>query len=358
MKRVAWVLWIVLSWTASASTGVGSGDSIERYLKGTRHVLGEVAQGISGVFDTSHLCTCPKPDTEFTCQYLRSLNADQRRYCQGFLKNTAPQIAELATGFSPVPFRLTEKPIMVKDPDGTYRPVVAMTPIGPGGDVLWNYQRVNQLWPVGLLGVMAHEFGHKVEFGGLGKFIEDSMQFPPFNFPDGGRSLLDAAGAAIAQLARDTGRIPVYVGTEDRFSCEIEDSLAGTGPYFSGESPRMFWGRDTNQYDVGVGIYPKDLQCNYKEPGGESYLSFRVRILERVGCEIATAPVGKRSTEFSLWRVFEKPTRVKPAELLSQLKVEGKNPLCGDSVPMELPVSLRDRELAFSVKYLGTRAGK
>ena len=339
MKKTLSMLVIAINVFAGESTGVGSGgDVVDRLIFTSRQALIQSLYALQVGFDTNDFCECRTPiGKDISCDFLNSLTGDQRRFCREFLFSTMDQYWQLNT-VSPVTKLIPTLQTLIVEG----RPVAAMTPLGPEGDVLLHYGSLRSFWPTTLLALLGHEFGHKVRF--RGGFISDASPIGPFNFPEGGRILLDAVGAGFAQYAAAHGWVGTYQGVEDRFKC----SVAKVSTPCNG--PRLYYGNPA-VYETGIGNLPKDVEWEYAQTEKGPYLRPRILIHEEQGCRAKVDPKS-RWTLLELWQVSDqgrKKTR------LSQVLLEGYNPICGDSGTKDLVLSYDDLKFQFS--YVGSRRG-
>jgi hypothetical protein len=115
-----------------------------------------------------------------------------------------------------------------------------MTELGPKGPVKITSQAVSSATALGLLALIAHEFGHKVKAGNVAKdYVEDNKEVGPFKGPGGGRRFLDAMGAAIALYIYDHVAVVPLTFPDSTLPCVADDVSAGftSARYFNTPSP-------------------------------------------------------------------------------------------------------------------------
>lgn len=334
---------------AGEPTGVGGGgDVVDNLLEGSRAVLIESVREISQTISPDGLCECRNSDSrDPQCLLLKKLSVPRRRLCQSFLQAAARQMLKLNTQDPVTPFTLIIKDLFFPDPSGFPRPIVAQTKLGPGGDIQFDYRKVSRLYPDAVVELLGHEFGHKVEYGGFGKFVDDNSPVGAFDFAGGGRKLLDTVGGAIVTFAADRGYLGRFTGTEDLFECRIKSKQKAQTFTSKGLSPRLFRDGERHVYTSGVGNLPRDFACGISEVDGVSNLTYQVRIFESTNCE---GSADGRNTKLEIWRTF---VDRKPAELLVEKQLAGVNPLCGNSHESVLPLKFDNVE--FEVRHLGRR---
>ncbi len=339
----------------SRGSGVGTGgDIIDSFIAAQRYNLVRTLFTLRQGQGLATLCRCPdEKSTDPGCTYLSSLNDAQRIFCSQFILASLPQLYSLNTKDPVTPLTLTSQPLLFPGPDGQMRPVIAVTDKGPLGPVKMNYDKVKWLWPSQVIAVLGHEFGHKVEFQGIGNFIDDNKPIGPFKAASGGRNLLDAVGAALAWRAYELAFIGGYAGVDDVFSCSIKELVSGVENGTSGRSARLFQNGSLDQYETGIGVLPRDTQCYAVEKGGQSQLFFRAKIHEGAGCRGEGAEE-KRWTKLEIWRYFSDTS--KAAVLLISHTIPGSNLTCGSETkePLTLEFETPTAHYLFEAKYLET----
>jgi hypothetical protein len=338
-------------------TGVGTGDSVDTYLGSVRYSLIRATARLMQTSAFEFKCECASNNPDYLCGYLAALTQPQRDYCRRFVRETVSQVYTLNTQRPITPFELTSEPIYMTGPDHVLRPVRAKTEYGPSGKITFQYDAVKNLLPSAALTLLAHEFSHKVEFGGVNYFVDDNSPIGPFTEPEGGRHLMDAVGAGMAAYAEERGMVGQSLNVQDVFSCEIKDE-ATMDMESQGSSVRLFWDLEQKNYETGIGNLPRDLYCSHWEDGKVSRLVFQIKIHESDGCA-ENIPAGRRWTRLTLSRVFTpRPGVVTPEpEILVNHLYPDFNATCAKPGTGEMALSYQTptKTFRFEGKFLGSR---
>lgn len=356
------ILWSAINFIsiAKASTGVGSGgDVIDLYLESTRlSLLDSLESLVSKPSNGDSLCDCKAdPNNNPLCGKLRALTPDQRQLCRAFILETASEIITLNLGRpsrSRVPFLLSMEPITVADPNGNLRPVSAATPLGPDGPITFHYDSVRMLSPMFILALIAHEFGHKATF--RGEIIDDNPIIAAFDFPGGGRALLDAVGAGVAWYASTADFVGREFGVMDTFTCDVLETTSNMGLPAMGDSQRLFLSRDKlDAYETGIGFSPRQLPCNWRNDQA-TIISFQLKIHEDQGCSNKSSAKASRYTTIETWiyHLAVKPGDTPPPpEKLREVQMKGFNPICeaDPTVPIVFDLAYGARNYHVEMRY-------
>ncbi|MGK5084813.1 hypothetical protein WDW37_16110 [Bdellovibrionota bacterium FG-1] len=333
-------LFLFISLTSLAQAGggsaIGNGDDVmSHYLEGTRDAIRQ----------TLIRLTIPENQGPI-CASQSSLNDAQKAECKAFILETLRPMLVLNSSSHPVPFLLRTEPLLVVGPDGKERQVDARTDLGPEGAIEFDFNRTQFYSPLQIFTLMAHEFGHKVQFHG--RYTEDN---PPTEAFPNGRALIDSAAYALAAAAQDFRILGSYFLLNDRCYCII-DYGGGAQPLgIEGYSPRFFASpKSFDAFETSIGRRPTDLNV-FVDEYGRSRLHLRIILTEQNGCrkDISSG----RSTRIELVRAFlpQPNGDVPPEEVLNSEDQPGKNPLCEDS---PAPLELRYGRLHFSCLYTGS----
>jgi hypothetical protein len=330
---------------ATAATGVGNGgDTVDRFLGLARSVLVETLVRIQDRTNTDKLCSTNVNLTE-----------SQKAFCREFIFSALPQILKLNRTAPVTPFSLTSFRLFVEDPFGNTRQVSAMTPLGVEGEIVFSREVVRLLSPRNLMSLMTHEFGHKVTLKSQGTPISDNQPVGPFDFPGGGRVLLDSVGEALAQAAVEKRLIGDSFGISDFFECRLQHM--GTDLEFSssGFSTRFFFqAQDYDAYETHIGYFPQDLRCEIQDRVSGDRLSLQMTIHEEAGCQFELD--GKRWTKMSIFNV-EKDSGTQT--LLKEELYDAYNPMCSNdfdnvNLPVYTEVDWHGKKYKFEVSYLNS----
>jgi hypothetical protein len=341
------LFFLVIFWAcgALASSGAGSGgDTMDRLLAAARQSLVWSYQYIRAGFDVKDLCNCKSAnESKDFCPLLMGLTDAQRNLCGYFVFASASPVLSLNGTQNYTPFRLVYEPLTVPDPYGVPRPVQAMTPRGPTGEIEFNYQSTSKLWPAAIVELIGHEFGHKVEFGG--QYLDDDSPVGAFNFPGGGRAFLDAVGSAVAVFAVKHAFVQQYQGVDDEYSCSINEYNS------SGGSPRLYRSSGLKAYESGIGNFPRDFKCQMGE-GGKSYLTLRLLVHDDNDCQdLSNESLRWTLLELSRIHTSERGEPVPPPEILKSTTYRGWSPVCDPNSSDKLQVEYKS--VKFRLKYQG-----
>lgn len=360
------IAFVVLALPRGAQAESGSADLATRYLESSRYALAAATDLIRDGVDHDSLCVCgDAQSTDNLCLSLRGLTEAQRDFCRRVIIATAASVGKLNKGERRVPLAISADPLYVADPFGNQMEVTAGTDLGPAGPIIASYDHIRTLGPMDLLALLGHEFHHKAAFPKPETFITDNDPIGPFTQPGGGRTLLDAVGAAVAWYAYEHQLIGREVQVADSYTCEVTEETTGIDFFTVGESARI--GLDLsggNAYETGVGNWPTDLQCALLNDQTHQLL-FRVKIHESKGCNHpAAADYRSRWTRVELWQI-ETPTALavepKQRKLASRV-VYGWNPLCDRKAATPLALDFREdggptgisRHYQFKVQYVSS----
>ena len=225
---------------AGDAEGIGGGDPFELALATAQTQLGALLTQISkSGYDASMLCQTSKSqniDVTLAAE-LANLSQDQISFCQNFIQTETSSYQSWAGANPQTTFSISDSPLSVTGIGGVPLSVVAMTGFGPTGSITVNRADGENLTTAQLVALIGHEFGHKVSF--QGSYITDNDPIGPFTAPGGGRTFLNAVGAAIATFASPAllafsgtnsfGTIPPGTTQNQTFNLTNNGGIAASG---------------------------------------------------------------------------------------------------------------------------------
>lgn len=183
------------SWTAQASTFVGNGGSIlDSELRST---IGRLKKAVLAIEKDSLICECAGNSSQ--CAVLEDLNEAQTDYCKEFVEGTKDSLMSVLNDQT-LTFRWAEK---VQSRDRNFDAAASAST----KTVLLDSKRFASLATADRIQLLAHEMLHLVRY--QGQPLVDKGSRGPFKGEEGGRQLLDTAGAALTIIAMRAEVIPV-----------------------------------------------------------------------------------------------------------------------------------------------------
>ncbi len=195
-----------------------------------------------------------------------------------------------------------------------------------------------------VLGLIAHEVLHKVQF--QGRSLRDNEVVAPFA---SGRHLMDNYTKALVAVAKRHGKVGANFGVRDWFECNVS---VGTVKFVHlASSFRQFLSADLNSYRTSLSKFPGDVTVGVSE-GPASSLLFRVVVHEPANC---ADMVSGRQTEMEIVRVFsrQRDQPQKPEEVVAARLLKNFNPICSEENPS---ISMAFENIAFECNYFGSEA--
>lgn len=354
------IAWAAVPRAAQGNTRVGNGgDSLGQLLESVRvkiiGVVGAIARDVR--VDPITVRT----NVEGACTKIAALNAEQTETCADFIIETASDILTLNDPNSSkgkVIFEWAtpdECPLQVLE-DGVLRPVEAFTSLGSDGPITFSWQCIREIarapshtmptsgGPRGLIQLVYHEFGHKVPF--RADFIGDAE---PNIGGFTGRKLHDTVGAAIAELAAQTGALSADFQVRDSFSCDFESAFNLPQTNRSIERMRRFnLDGDKTRYLAGFGFdaLGSDAPLAGLRFGPDNARrSLIIKIVESDGCIDTLAA---RTRRYTLIKIVQEAGGLPVSHVLP-----GINPLCEQN-PAPIVLALPDGSGSVSCRYEST----
>jgi hypothetical protein len=334
MRRLSLLLLLLASSRAAANTRIGNGgDTLGVVLEGTRKKIVDLLQ----LLDSEPRPLALRQASE-ACGRADALTERQRATCSEFLVDTIPGILALNAperdpgGKVPFGWQFPEDgPLLVLE-NGVERPVDAVADPGDMGGIVFSYDSVRRIaasadGPAQLMALMYHEMGHKVLFRGA--FTGDVEMVDELT----GRALHDAAGAAVAELARRLNILTATFQVADTFSC------VWTHPPFGAQSlpfidrARVFDAANLSAYHAGFGY---DILGRPAPERGLTVLAdprraFLLRIDEPDACAASPEAAARRQTTVRYVEYDPLNVAATLVDLVPPLVLPGVNPLCQEA---------------------------
>jgi hypothetical protein len=294
------------SLTAGVRVGNG-GDPIDAYLELIRKSIYDSLGHLKDNYPANHNMLVDY------CNAGRLLTAEERETCISFLQETADAIRDCND-----PSSDGQTPLWAMDPSTPEdfirqyaegpREVSATTIEGCATPIEFYYDRVKNIGARDLMILMAHEFGHKIEY--RGQHIDDIGPVGGFTH---GEDLLNTAAYALMYYAMQHRLLPLYITRlpigVDWFECSIDIPGQESRP-FRFFSPRNGSSSDVdNEYqslNLWDNPYGKDLTPLVSDITRGERLYLRFMANDRGGCDRAD-PLD--ATDFILMRGSERDAR-------------------------------------------------
>lgn len=199
--------------SASAGTFVGNGGNasdVELYV--SRMIIEKTLLKISEDKDAaSKLCRCEGEYAQYpACKSLEKLNEEQVSFCGKFISDRAAALSNLLK--STVRIQWTDQVLLVKE-NGSTMPVDALA-IYNDKTILINKENYLNLTSNERNFLLGHEIFHLTEWDK--KPVTDEQKIGPMTESTGGRTLLNAVGAALVMYSIQNDIVDQYEGNLKR----------------------------------------------------------------------------------------------------------------------------------------------
>lgn len=343
------------AWGQAPSSVVGNGGNLFReYLNTTRLQFVAVLRAIDKLHkDGGNLA--------FLCAG-RGLSAEQLNYCRKFALAAIPQMLDLNTVEPRTPLEPGED-LMAPDSRGELAPCDAKVeriegqPVDRMSPIRFETRRARLYSPQELLFLMAHEFGHMIQYevDNPRLFIDDYVAVGPFT--DGGKTLLDAVASTIMGFAVDRGLVGQNFTLVDLFQCSAKMAGMPFESQFSIPARRLPsengpWQQRYDKYTAGFGLPgPASFGVSFMDTALNKQLYLRMQIVEQHACAPLSNPTTlDRSTRLSLVYLDDHPTNY--VTVVESTGALPRNPICEAE---QIPILLQYRGMTFSCTFAGTR---
>lgn len=215
-NRILFLFIVTLSSLSQASTFVGNGGNAgDLELQVSVNQMKETFKQIEKqkLNPEFRLCTCPEDyDGVPLCETVKDLSSEQVQFCSDFLKDRAGNLLQMLSE-NKVKFTWTHEKIDVSEDHGP-RASDAVASSVESSTITINQERFLSLKASQRLFLLSHEMMHLTEF--QGHRLVDQQKIGPFQSTDGGRKLLNSAGASTAVQSMQNGSMQKYLGTLNR----------------------------------------------------------------------------------------------------------------------------------------------
>ncbi|MBC7371007.1 MAG: porin family protein [Bdellovibrionaceae bacterium] len=197
MKKIIYGLALILGASAGASTFVGNGGNagdveLQVTINQLQKAFVETAKPSADA--ATKLCVCHEDfQGKPLCEMLKKLDEEQVRFCDAYIKEKSPELAELLARKDRVHFSWTNDSIEVQE-NGKLRDADAVTSLENKSMTL-NQARFLSMSDMDRVFLMGHEVFHLTSSNG--KTLSDTGPVGPFKGADGGRQFINAMAAAI-----------------------------------------------------------------------------------------------------------------------------------------------------------------
>lgn len=292
MNRICLILVLLAFCSQSyASTFVGNGGSV--LDSELRSSLGRLKKAVRAIDADNEICECAGDSSQ--CGLLKDLNDEELDFCASFVENIKQDLMSVMND-KYLKFRWTSK---VQGQDRNFDAAASAST----KTIILDEKRFASISSADRMQLLAHELLHLLKY--QGEPLVDKGQRGPFKGEEGGRRLLDTAGAAIVIIGMRAKVLPLEESAQSKPFKNLYIEYSGGSRYLDSGyrksaiqaanvrtiSLELSWyPRHSDNFGYSIGFYSEDekherypelsLMSEHKLQAGTVGVSYRVLPLE------------------------------------------------------------------------------